>query len=96
LDDVDYTQRTADGPGDDDAERIVKLLRRVPGLEFWNLWSDPQKVKRFTDEMRGALSGYDTSPHDDALLRQESEEKPFSSDEFWNSDEPKQYTRRKL
>ena len=96
---VDFSQRTADDspdPGADQAERIVQALRRVPGLEYWSLWNDPQKLKRFTDEMRGALSGYDTTPHEDARLRQESEEKPFSSDEFWNSDEPQKYTRRKL
>lgn len=99
MDDVDYTQRTADSnpdPGDDQAERIVRALRRTPGLEYLPIWSDPQKLKRFTDEMRASLSGYDTTPHEDALLRQESEEKPFSSDEFWSNSEEQQKAVRQI
>jgi hypothetical protein len=97
MDNVDYTRQTADGPGDDDqAERIVKALRQIPGLEYMEIWKDPQKLKRFTDEMRASLSGYDTTQAEDARLRQESPEKPFSSDEFWNSDEPKKQFPRKL
>lgn len=100
MDSVDYTRQTADGPGDDDqAERIVKALRQIPGLQYMEIWSDPQKLKRFTDEMRGALSGYDTTEAEDARLRQETPEKPWSEveKEFWNNpEEMKKYTTRKL
>jgi hypothetical protein len=91
MDSVDYTRMTADDnpdPGADQAERIVKALRRIPGLEYLPIWSDPQKLKRFTDETRMALSGYDTTKEEDARLRQETpEEEPFSSDKFWSNPE---------
>jgi len=92
---VDFSQRYADGLGDsDEADRIVRALMRIPGLEHMEMWRDPDKLKRFTDGVRNELSGYNTTPEEDARLRQETPERPFNSEEFWSNPEEVQQAAR--
>jgi hypothetical protein len=92
---ADYSQRTADGPEDDDAERITQTIERQNPQ--WAMWHDPEKRRDFVDGLRDALSGQskDTTAEEDARLRQESpEEKPWNQDEFFNNpEEMKKYGR---
>jgi hypothetical protein len=95
MDDIDETKVNPDQPGDGQAERIAREIRRHNPQ--WAMWHDPVANKRFIDGLRDNLAGIDTTQQEDSRLRQESEEKPFSSDEFWgNPEEQKKYTTKKL
>ena len=98
MENVDYTQRTADGGSDEyteQAERITRSMERSDGFKYSGQFSDPEKRREFVEQLAEQLrnqNGNGRKPEQP----QESEEEPFSSDKFWNSDEPKRYTRRKL
>jgi hypothetical protein len=84
MDNIDHSRKEEASPGD--AEAMVETLRRA-FPDYW-VWHDPVALKRFEDEMAMALSGQDTSPEEDARLKQESlEDEPTMSreadDKFW-------------
>lgn len=71
--DVDIAQRHAPGTlssaGDDATENIVgAALAARPKARS----NDGVKAKRLEDNIRDAQAGYDTTPDDDSLLRQEN------------------------
>ena len=74
---------------------LQMLKREFP--YFW-AWHDPQALKRMRDEMEGAVSGLDTSPKEDARLRQESPEGPALNrkfdDEFWAGRNPEEWRKK--
>jgi len=91
LNSVDYTQKTAAPPQDDDDD-ILKALRSV--IPYHWIWTDPVALKRLKDNLADSMSAQDTSPTEDAQLRQESpdpEDRPAmtreAEDEFWQNPE---------
>ena len=66
---VDFSQRYAGSgmAGQDGTERVVKAARRNSPPSVQN---DPVKTKRLEDEIHGAMAGYDTTPEEDAAIRQ--------------------------
>jgi hypothetical protein len=68
---VDISQRTAEGPGDTDwAGKAMKVLRGSPELAGMPALKNEVMSKRLEDLLRDAHSGYDTTPEEDALLKQ--------------------------
>ena len=55
YDDVDFSQRTAVPPDDDDAEHIARALQR--DNPYWHLWHDPEERAQFVEGLRDALNG---------------------------------------
>lgn len=97
MDNVDFSQRTADDPGDDQAERIVKQMRR--DNPYLSIWSDEEKIREFTEQLRDELNGNgrDTSAEENARVKQERPKSQLQRDnEFWSSEEPKQVMPKKL
>jgi hypothetical protein len=97
ADDVDFSQRTAGGLEDDQAERIVKSMRR--DNPYWTLWTDPDKRREFTEQLRDMLNGNgrDTTAEENARVKQERPKSQLDRDnELWNSDEYKQIIPKKL
>ena len=107
---VDYSQRTADGPEGDQTETLIRMMRQLlpDGFrstsgkdDFQVTWGDAVSEKRLRDLLRDSAAGREGPAEEDAAmarLRQESlDEKPWSSDEFWNNpEEVQKYTRKKL
>jgi hypothetical protein len=72
---VDISQRTADGPGDTDwASKAMKMLRGSPELAGMPALQDEVMSKRLEDLLGDSNAGYDTTPQEDALLRQSQPE----------------------
>jgi hypothetical protein len=94
-DNVDYTQQTAGGDDDaylDQAERITQSLEKSDGFKYSGQFSDPEKRQEFVEQLAMELSGKKPIPRQG---RPEEEEK-WSSDRFWNSDEPGKVMPKKL
>ena len=95
MDNVDFSQRYAQSEADEyteQAERITRNLQRMPGNKYQATYTDPEKRREFVEGLAERLRGKPATP----TQPQEPEEKPFSSDEFWNSEEPKKVMPRKL
>lgn len=65
---VDGSGQHSGDPGGDAADRIYTKILGEPELQGL----DEQKLKRVYDELRGALSGFNTTPKEDAQLEQSS------------------------
>ena len=65
---VDGSGQHSGDPGGELATRIYNKILAEPELQGL----DEQKLKRVYDELKGALSGFSTSPKEDALLEQSS------------------------
>jgi hypothetical protein len=93
---VDFSQRYASSGmgGSGDTEQVVKAARRNSPRSVQN---DPVKSKRLDDSVRESMAAYDTTPEEDALLRQARPEqsdddhesiirmlKQFHPHGFWN------------
>jgi hypothetical protein len=76
----------------DQAERITRNLHRQPGNEYSVTYTDPNKRREFVRGLAEKLRGGPATP----ATQPEEQEKPFSSNEFWNSEEPKRIMPRKL
>lgn len=93
MDSVDFSQRTAGDPEDDEAsrtaEQTIKMLREL--TPDWYRLHDPEELAKLKQELRRDALGprIEKQP-------QEPEEEKFSSDKFWNSEEPKKQIPRKL
>jgi hypothetical protein len=92
---VDFSQRTADGPEDDAsrrAEETIALLREV-APHFWRL-HDPEELEKLKAELRdGALEEKGIKP----VQPQERPKSQLQRDnEFWSSEEPKHVMPKKL
>lgn len=73
---VDFSQRHAgDMAGQDKVEQVVKAAERNSPQ---SVRDDPVKSKRLDDEVRGAMAGYDTTPLEDARLKQENPEDAYA------------------
>lgn len=85
------------GTGEDrfmeQAERTVRDLERRPDFKHSGIFAHPQARQEFIEQLAAELNGKKEIPKP---AQPEEEDKPFSSDKFWNSDEPKQYTTKKL
>jgi hypothetical protein len=80
---VDISQRTADGPGDADwASKAMKVLRGSPELAGMPALRDDLMRKRLEDLLSDSNAGYDRTPQEDALLRQGQPEAPDEEQEF--------------
>ena len=86
-DTVDYSQRTADDP-EESLAWTMKILKQV--IPYHPAWTDPVAEKRLRDLLADSQAGVDTSPQEDALLRQarprpgpDDENKPFDQNAFF-------------
>lgn len=70
---VDISQRTAEGPGNTDwAAKAMRVLRRSPELAGMPALQDKVMSKRLSDLLSDAEAGQGTTPEEDSLLRQET------------------------
>jgi hypothetical protein len=73
MDAVDFTRQSADrGDGDDDGlDRLMRDIQKKV-LPFHAMWNDPEQVERFRQGLADAMGGrgLDTTPAENALLRQ--------------------------
>jgi hypothetical protein len=73
---VDFSQRHAgDMAGQDNTEQVVKAAERNSPQSVQN---DPVKSKRLDDGVRDSMAGYDTTPVEDARLKQENPEDAYA------------------
>jgi hypothetical protein len=90
TDNVDYSQRTADGPGDDDAsrevEQTINILREV--VPYWWRLHDPEELAKLKEELREGEKPGPPKERPKSQLQRDNE--------FWSSDEPKQVIPKKL
>lgn len=94
--DVDSSQGNADSEDDpylEQAERITKSLQRTPAFKYSGQFADPERRAEFVRELAMGLRGDRASQK---RPRPQEDEKPFSSNDFWNSDEPGKIIPKKL
>jgi hypothetical protein len=99
---IDGSGQHSGDPGGEAAERIFNKIRGEPELRGL----DEQKLKRVHDELRGALSGFSTTPQEDAQLQQSLSPEdeyykqeiarwkkltPFENIETWPPDEQRDF-----
>jgi len=85
---VDISQRYAQSEADEYTKQAEWMTRE---MERGGVRLGAARDK-FVADMAEKLRGKPAMP----MRQQEPEEKPFSSDEFWNSEEPKRVMPRKL
>jgi hypothetical protein len=94
---VDFSQRYADSEDDaylEQAERMTRAMERHSAFKYSGQFADPEKRREFVEGLAEQLRGGNGNSRKPA--KPEPQEKPFSSDEFWNSDEPGQIMPKKL
>ena len=93
--DVDFSQRRADGPEDDAsrrAEETIAILREVTP-HFWRL-HDPEELEKLKAELRDAVLEEKGIKSEPLAARPKSWKQ--RDDDFWNSDEPTKVMPKKL
>lgn len=98
-DNVDYSQRTADDEDDpylEQAEDMVRDLEKRPDFKHLGIFADPEKRRQYVEDQADALRGSSGKKPMPKQTQPEDEEKPWSSDRFWGSDEPGKVMPKKL
>ena len=80
---------------DEQAERMTRSIERSDGFKYSGQFADPEKRREFVEGLADALRGGNGNGRKRAQPR-EPEDKPFSSNEFWSSDEPKKIMPKKF
>jgi hypothetical protein len=91
---VDFSQRYAQSESDEHTEEAERLTRRLEMDSKFGIPTDPEKRREYVEQFAELLRHPNGRPQ--PAQPQEPEEKPFSSNEFWNSEEPKHQIPRKL
>lgn len=76
------------------AERITRSLEKSDGFKYSGQFRDPEKRREFVEQLAEELRGENGQPK--PTRPQEPKEERWSSDKFWNSDEPGKVMPKKL
>ena len=99
MDNVDFSQRTADSEDDpyiEQAERITRSLERSDAFKYSGQFSDPEKRMEFVEGLADELRGGNGNGRKPAQPEERPKSQLQRDNEFWSSDEPKQVMPKKL